>query len=212
MAKSIVCKKCGTVYSSAQTVCPKCMTRRPRTNEKIIAGVAIFFIAVGLLCILGGILGDDETTPSQNVSTDSSQVDSTDNNASRISAERNGTQYYNIGDTLDANGLKITLNEISDWNSDNMFIQPKDGYKYIRAYFIMKNTNKTDRLLGSYDFSCYADDAKWKVLITVTIRLASAIFRAERIYRGMYILKFPKTLKNRNRVRNELVDGRKSIF
>ena len=160
MAKSIVCKKCGTVYSSAQTVCPKCMTRRPRTNEKIIAGVAIFFIAVGLLCILGSILGDDETTPSQNVSTDSSQVDSTDNNASRISAERNGTQYYNIGDTLDANGLKITLNEISDWNSDNMFIQPKDGYKYIRAYFIMKNTNKTDRLLGSYDFSCYADDAK----------------------------------------------------
>ena len=47
-----------------------------------------------------------------------------------------------------------------DLNSDNMFVSPKDGYKFIRAYFIMKNTNKTDRYLGSFDFTCYADDSK----------------------------------------------------
>ena len=48
MSKPIICKKCGTVYTSAQTVCPNCMTRRPRNTEKIIACAAIFFIVIGI--------------------------------------------------------------------------------------------------------------------------------------------------------------------
>lgn len=58
MSKPIICKKCGTVYTSAQTVCPNCMTRRPRNTEKIIACAAIFFIVIGIVSVLAGTFGD----------------------------------------------------------------------------------------------------------------------------------------------------------
>lgn len=156
MSKPIICKKCGTVYTSAQTVCPNCMTRRPRSTEKIIACAAIFFIVIGIVSVLAGTFGDDsESVDSPSAAQSSVPTDG----ASRITTDEE-TIRLNIGETLNANGLQITLDEVSDWNSDNMFVSPKDGYKFIRAYFIMKNTNKTDRYLGSFDFTCYADDSK----------------------------------------------------
>lgn len=66
----------------------------------------------------------------------------------------------NIGDTLNSNGLKITFQKAEDWDSDNMLITAKDGYKFIRAYFIVENTNSSDYSMGGLDFKCYADDVK----------------------------------------------------
>ena len=70
------------------------------------------------------------------------------------------SQNLTIGSTLSAKGLNITLQKAEDWSSDNMFIKPNDGKKFIRAYFVIENTNSSSRYLGSYDFTCYADNAK----------------------------------------------------
>lgn len=82
------------------------------------------------------------------------------NGSSDVKSSEKQSNDLSIGDTLSAKGLKITLQKVEDWNSDNMFINPKEGYKFIRAYFVLENTNSSSRYLGSYDFTCYADNAK----------------------------------------------------
>ena len=46
-----------------------------------------------------------------------------------------------------------------------MFVTPKDGYKFIRVYFTMQNTNSSTKYLGSFDFDCYADSTKMEMSI-----------------------------------------------
>ena len=104
-------------------------------------------LAAGLIACLLGILAGCVSGASTKSSSDN---DSSDNQS----------QNLTIGSTLSAKGLNITLQKVEDWNSDNMFINPKDGFIFIRAYFVLENTNSSSRYLGSYDFTCYADNAK----------------------------------------------------
>ncbi len=66
---------------------------------------------------------------------------------------------YKVGETLETGKVKITFQSVEDYISDNMFIEPDEGNKYIRAYFVVENTGNTDTLVSSYDFDCYADDS-----------------------------------------------------
>ena len=66
---------------------------------------------------------------------------------------------YKVGETLETGKVKITFQSAEDYTSDNMFIEPDEGNKYIRAYFVVENTGNTDTLVSSYDFDCYADDS-----------------------------------------------------
>ena len=104
-------------------------------------------LAAGLIaCLLGILAGCVSGTSTKN--------------SSDINSSEDQSQNLTIGSTLSAKGLNITLQKVEDWNSDNMFMDPKDGFKYIRAYFVLENTNSSSRYLGSYDFTCYADNAK----------------------------------------------------
>ena len=181
MAKPIICKKCGTVYSSAQTICPKCMTRRPLSTEKIIGGIAICAFILILIGSLANVLEED-----------TSNIVS-EENASRVVIDENKNKNLKVGDTLDANGLKITLNEAADWNGNHSrYSQPKNGYKYIRVYFIIKNTNSSDRYLSSYDFTCYADDAKMEEYIWGDNTLESGKISNGRNIQGYVYFEVPK--------------------
>jgi len=179
MSKPIICKKCGTVYTSAQTVCPNCMTRRPRTAEQIALGIALFFIFVGIISTMVGLLDDDSESGTLQTG-----------NASRIAAEEE-TKYINIGETLVADGLEITLDEASDW-SGNKFTKPKDGYKFIRAYFIIKNNNTADKYINPYDFTCYADNAKMEDNIWPDDRIDSGYISNGRNVQGYLYFEVPK--------------------
>ena len=181
MAKPIICKKCGTVYSSAQTICPKCMTRRPLSTEKIIGGIAI---CAFILILIGSLANVFEEDTSNIVS---------EENASRVVIDENKNKNLKVGDTLDANGLKITLNEAADLNGNHSrYSQPKNGYKYIRVYFIIKNTNSSDRYLSSYDFTCYADDAKMEEYIWGDNTLESGKISNGRNIQGYVYFEVPK--------------------
>ncbi len=104
-------------------------------------------LAAGLIaCLLGILAGCVSGTSTKN--------------SSDINSSEDQSQNLTIGSTLSAKGLNITLQKVEDWNSDNMFVNPKDGFKFIRAYFVLENTNSSSRYLGSYDFTCYADNAK----------------------------------------------------
>jgi len=75
------------------------------------------------------------------------------------SKEESTSNVFHIGETLDTGKVKITFQSAEDYVSDNMFIEPEAGKKFIRTYFIVENTSSADVYVSSYDFQCYADNA-----------------------------------------------------
>lgn len=64
---------------------------------------------------------------------------------------------YALGDIVEASGLTISYLSCEDYVSDNMFIQPAEGNKYVSCGFEFENTSNSDQLVSSFDFKCYAD-------------------------------------------------------
>lgn len=191
MKKTYQCKKCGNVYSSDLGVCPQCFTPSKKGNGKtvvkrIILSFIIFVATVSIGGIILGVVSGDLFNTTK-VLTDQA----TSNN------EGADSENLKVGSTLSANGLNITLKKVEDWNSDNMFTQPKDGYKFIRAYFVLENTNSTSRYLGSYDFTCYADNAKadMEILVKDALELGTEVSKG-RILQGYIYYEVPVNAKS----------------
>ena len=144
MAKSFKCKKCGNSFVSDTGVCPQCFAQCNKGTGKLVLKIVLSVLLVGLIvfAMVSFLALLDDSSPS--------------------SVE---TLQLTMGETLSADGLNITLQNVEDWNSGNQFITPKEGYKFIRAYFVLENTNSTSRYLGSYDFDCYADNSKMDMSI-----------------------------------------------
>ena len=66
----------------------------------------------------------------------------------------------NVGDTLNANDIKITYDSAEKWSSSNQFIQPGEGKQFIRLHFTISNETNSDQYIGMTDFECYADGEK----------------------------------------------------
>ena len=67
-------------------------------------------------------------------------------------------KIYSVGDTLEANGLKLRFKEYEEWQQENSFIGSIEGKKIVRAYFVIENTSGSEKSVGSWDFSCFSDD------------------------------------------------------
>lgn len=72
------------------------------------------------------------------------------------SDEENG--IYHPGDIVSFGDFKITYKSVGKYKSKNEFIQPEDGYQYIKFSFAFENKGKEDSYIGSFD--CYADGEK----------------------------------------------------
>lgn len=55
--------------------------------------------------------------------------------------------------------FEIAYTGAEKYKSNNQFIQPKDGYKYVKFYFSFKNTGNSDCYPGS--FGCYVNNKKY---------------------------------------------------
>ena len=65
-------------------------------------------------------------------------------------------KYY-VGDTWQNKYVNVSFDDCGEYESDNQFIQPADGNKYIYAKFTFENIGKSDTTVGYWDFDCYAD-------------------------------------------------------
>ncbi|MBQ7063760.1 MAG: DUF4352 domain-containing protein [Firmicutes bacterium] len=63
----------------------------------------------------------------------------------------------NPGDTVSTSNLKITYLSCSEYKSDNMFIQPPEGYHFYQIELEFENIGSSDQVVSALDFNCYAD-------------------------------------------------------
>lgn len=120
-----------------------------------------------LLCIclfaafaLGSGSSDSDTTP-----TKVGEVTDTGNGNSSNSNSNSATQIptvseqteFKVGETFTKDGLNITYVSSSNWESDNQFITPAEGKKFIRLLFHVDNQSKSDQSVSAFSFKCYAD-------------------------------------------------------
>lgn len=66
-------------------------------------------------------------------------------------------EVYQVGETYSGDGFTITYKKCERWDEYSKFSEPEDGYRFIRAKFLIENTGEWDRYFGSALFTCYAD-------------------------------------------------------
>lgn len=69
---------------------------------------------------------------------------------------------YTVGSIVESSKLKITYLSCEEYVSDNMFVEPADGYRFISCEFEFENVGSSDEFISSIDFDCYADGISCK--------------------------------------------------
>lgn len=152
------CEKCGIEFEGE--FCSQCGTPAEKTKKqkKPVVKKWWFWFLMGLATVvtLAAISGGES-----DIETSQGQQQGQNNNSSIVSTvSKDDDNIYNVGDTINANGLKITYISAENYTEGNKYMQPKDGYKYIRIKISAENTSSTDSYISSFDFSCYCDGKK----------------------------------------------------
>ena len=81
---------------------------------------------------------------------------------SGLSFENNASvseSAYHVGDIIETKNMRITYLKSAEYKSDNQFLQPKDGMKYVYIELEVENMSGADRTISYFSFQCYADGA-----------------------------------------------------
>ena len=79
---------------------------------------------------------------------------------SGYSLEANSTRSdgaLSVGEQYEDKNLRITYLSCEDYESDNMFVKPKEGYHIVSLMLEFENLGSSDRSISSFSFDCYAD-------------------------------------------------------
>lgn len=63
----------------------------------------------------------------------------------------------NVGDIYEDRSLRITYISCGEYESTNMFVQPREGYHFVSIELEFENLSSADRTISSVSFHCYAD-------------------------------------------------------
>ena len=149
------------------------ITQKNKKGGTSVAGIVLNSIAIFIMIIILTAFGsgEDDTSKNVNSSTETNVVkeeiskESTNDNSepntevsSKIETENNVKEdIYHVGDTWENKYVLVSFDECGEYESDNQFVQPSDGNKYIYATFTFENIGKSDTTVGNWDFDCYAD-------------------------------------------------------
>lgn len=141
--KMITCKACGKEIATSAKNCPHCGAK----NKKPFFKKWWFWLIIAFVFIVM-VSGNSEDPVQQTgtISTQSTQATTPTTKAA-----------YNVGDILLAGDLQISYLSCEEYKSDNMFVEPKEGYRFVSCEFEFENQGKNDEFISSWDFDCYAD-------------------------------------------------------
>lgn len=117
-------------------------------------GTKIILGALGIIIIGGAVAGNSE----KNKSTEKvGEVSAS--NVSEVSEETTESKPFKTGDIVETKTLRVSYLSCGEYKSDNQFIQPKDGNKFVFFEFEFENISDSDKLVSSFDFDCFADNS-----------------------------------------------------
>ena len=143
MEETKKCKYCQSEIDKKAKVCPNCKRKQGGKGKFIIIGVIVVVI---LFAALGG--GDDEPA-----ATKTGNVNAGEDKGKKEEV----SNEFKSGDVVETKDLRISFLSAGDYTSDNEFLQPKKGNKYVQAEFEFENISDSDKYVSSWDFECYAD-------------------------------------------------------
>lgn len=159
-----ICKHCKTEIPYGAKVCPKCRKKQ----GGILKWAIIAFLALGVIGAATG--GDDDnpkeasktnnagnTWPAKNEPQEAKKNDANISETKQEELQEETKDRYYVGDTWENKYVLVSYDKCGEYVSDNQFIQPADGNKYVYATFTFENIGKSDTSVGYWDFDCYAD-------------------------------------------------------
>lgn len=150
------------------------LTQKDKQHGTAIAGIVCASIGVALfimVCLFIGLNDSDEatrkveTTDVTEIPDNSKMEDIKKENANEpeaTSQEKQETESeekieFHIGDVIETKDLRISFLNAEEYESDNQYIQPDDGYTYYKMDFEFENISDSDKYVSSFNFTCYAD-------------------------------------------------------
>lgn len=160
IGKTKICKFCRMPIAHNARVCPYC-ARKQGINKIVVSCVALI-----LILAVYSASGDNKDSggkerpnqkenPVSNTGQTEQYVEDLNNEETTVEEE---TNTFYVGDVFDSDKVQIMYIDSGNYTSDNQFLQPSEGNKYIFLEFSITNTGDSDISVGAYDFDCYADD------------------------------------------------------
>ena len=143
-----ICKHCKSEIPYEAKVCPQC---RKKQGSGCLVKVLIGIIALIIVCVL--LFGSDDSD-----TTSESTQDVQESTTTKKEEKKEEKTSFKAGESYEDEDIKISFLAAGEYESDNEFLQPEDGNKYVFAEFEIQNLDDTDLGIGSWSFSCYADD------------------------------------------------------
>lgn len=159
-----LCKHCKTEIPAGAKVCPNCKKKQGGVLKWVIIGV----VAVAIIGSAGGNKEESNNNANNSVQASAGTANTDGSKESVASVESTPTpepqeeikdtqEKYFVGDTWENKFVLVSYDECGEYTSDNQFIQPADGNKYVYATFTFENVGKSDTTVAYWDFDCYAD-------------------------------------------------------
>lgn len=158
-----LCKHCKSEIPKGAKVCPNCRKKQGGIGKWIIIVVVVIIL---IAAVSGG--GDDKDKNPQKVgeattgtATVKEETDTKDTSDDKTAQEEEVNNVFQVGDVVETENFKITFVSAGVYESDNEFLQPKDGYEYWQFELKFENISDTDQAVSSMmDWECYADNSK----------------------------------------------------
>ncbi len=130
------CKSCQTDIDVKAKKCPNCQAdqRNWIARHPILTGILVLI----LIGIIGGAVGS--SSPKKVGTTDQTINQGTTPTQASDNAPK--TQTFKMGDKVDLNGKTVTVNSVAPYTSNNQFMQPKNGNKFVTVDISLTNTSK----------------------------------------------------------------------
>lgn len=133
MAKLINCKSCGNEIASNAKACPKCGAKNSKPFYKKIW----FWVLV--VIIIAAIGGSGSNKP---------KLVSEDKPVVTKEEKSNKEEVFNIGDTIELDKFKITVNEVKTTDGSD-FIKPQEGNEFLYVDATVENISDKEQTVSS---------------------------------------------------------------
>lgn len=145
------CKHCQTEIPRKAKVCPNCRKKQGGKLKWII----IVIVVIGIIVIATN--NKDDNTKAKKTG----EITAEEESAKSENGQKEEDNVFQIGDIVETENLKISFLSASQYQEENEFLQPKDGYEYWKFEFKFENISDSDQSVSSMiDWVCYADNSK----------------------------------------------------